>query len=116
MPFPLGILAIRHQPRGAVAWAWAWRTNGIFTAVGAARRAPPPGRIRHRLRPLPPPHPSWPRHQSLQPLRLPRATPKLRDPSAAGAAVPSGTGRYIGGGLSGARYGLVTGIRRAGDA
>jgi spermidine synthase len=32
MPFPLGILAIRHQPRGAVAWAWGM--NGIFTAVG----------------------------------------------------------------------------------
>jgi hypothetical protein len=32
MPFPLGILAIRHQPRGAIAWAWGM--NGIFTAVG----------------------------------------------------------------------------------
>ncbi len=32
MPFPLGILAIEHQPRGAVAWAWGM--NGIFTAVG----------------------------------------------------------------------------------
>jgi hypothetical protein len=32
MPFPLGILAIESQPRGAVAWAWG--VNGIFTAVG----------------------------------------------------------------------------------
>ena len=32
MPFPLGILAIGHHPRGAVAWAWGM--NGIFTAVG----------------------------------------------------------------------------------
>jgi hypothetical protein len=32
MPFPLGILAISNQPRGAVAWAWGM--NGIFTAVG----------------------------------------------------------------------------------
>ena len=32
MPFPLGILAIRQMPRGAVAWAWAM--NGLFTVVG----------------------------------------------------------------------------------
>lgn len=32
MPFPLGILAIDGQPRGAVAWAWGM--NGIFTVVG----------------------------------------------------------------------------------
>jgi hypothetical protein len=32
MPFPLGILAIERQPRGAVAWAWGM--NGLFTAVG----------------------------------------------------------------------------------
>lgn len=32
MPFPLGILAIQNQPRGAIAWAWGM--NGIFTAVG----------------------------------------------------------------------------------
>src|SRR5512146_1252052 len=32
MPFPLGILAIRHQPRGAIAWAWGM--NGVFTVVG----------------------------------------------------------------------------------
>jgi hypothetical protein len=32
MPFPLGILAIQNQPRGAIAWAWGM--NGIFTAAG----------------------------------------------------------------------------------
>ena len=32
MPFPLGILAIAHQPRGAIAWAWGM--NGLFTVVG----------------------------------------------------------------------------------
>jgi hypothetical protein len=32
MPFPLGILAIERQPRGAVAWAWGM--NGIFTVMG----------------------------------------------------------------------------------
>jgi hypothetical protein len=32
MPFPLGILAISNQPRGAVAWAWGM--NGVFTVVG----------------------------------------------------------------------------------
>ncbi len=32
MPFPLGILAIENQPRGAVAWAWGM--NGVFTVVG----------------------------------------------------------------------------------
>jgi spermidine synthase len=32
MPFPLGVLAIREQPRGAVAWAWG--VNGVFTVVG----------------------------------------------------------------------------------
>jgi len=32
MPFPLGILAIERQPRGAIAWAWGM--NGIFTAAG----------------------------------------------------------------------------------
>jgi spermidine synthase len=32
MPFPLGILAIRQMPRGAVAWAWSM--NGLFTVVG----------------------------------------------------------------------------------
>ncbi len=32
MPFPLGILTIEHQPRGAIAWAWAM--NGLFTVVG----------------------------------------------------------------------------------
>jgi predicted membrane-bound spermidine synthase len=32
MPFPLGILALQHQPRGAIAWAWA--LNGLFTVVG----------------------------------------------------------------------------------
>jgi len=32
MPFPLGVLAIRHQPRGAIAWAWGM--NGIFTVAG----------------------------------------------------------------------------------
>jgi hypothetical protein len=32
MPFPLGVLAIQRQPRGAIAWAWGM--NGIFTVVG----------------------------------------------------------------------------------
>jgi spermidine synthase len=32
MPFPLGILAIERQPRGAIAWAWGM--NGLFTVVG----------------------------------------------------------------------------------
>jgi hypothetical protein len=32
MPFPLGILAVARQPRGAVAWAWGM--NGLFTVVG----------------------------------------------------------------------------------
>lgn len=32
MPFPLGILAIEHQPRGAIAWAWG--LNGLFTVIG----------------------------------------------------------------------------------
>lgn len=32
MPFPLGVLAIAHQPRGAVAWAWGM--NGLFTVIG----------------------------------------------------------------------------------
>jgi len=32
MPFPLGILAIADQPRGAIAWAWGM--NGLFTVVG----------------------------------------------------------------------------------
>lgn len=32
MPFPLGILAIREHPRGAVAWAWGM--NGLFTVAG----------------------------------------------------------------------------------
>jgi spermidine synthase len=32
MPFPLGILAIEQQSRGAVAWAWGM--NGLFTAIG----------------------------------------------------------------------------------
>ena len=32
MPFPLGILTIAAQPRGAIAWAWGM--NGLFTVVG----------------------------------------------------------------------------------
>jgi spermidine synthase len=32
MPFPLGILAIANQPRGAIAWAWGM--NGLFTVIG----------------------------------------------------------------------------------
>ncbi len=32
MPFPLGILALEHRPRGAIAWAWGM--NGVFTVVG----------------------------------------------------------------------------------
>jgi spermidine synthase len=32
MPFPLGILALRNQPRGAIAWAWG--LNGLFTVLG----------------------------------------------------------------------------------
>ena len=32
MPFPLGILALVHQPQGAIAWAWG--LNGLFTVIG----------------------------------------------------------------------------------
>ncbi len=32
MPFPLGVLALEHQPRGAIAWAWGM--NGVFTVAG----------------------------------------------------------------------------------
>ncbi len=32
MPFPLGILTLENQPRGAIPWAWAM--NGLFTVVG----------------------------------------------------------------------------------
>lgn len=32
MCFPLGILAIKEQPEGSVAWAWGM--NGLFTVVG----------------------------------------------------------------------------------
>ncbi len=32
MPFPLGILALQHQPRGSIAWAWG--LNGLFTVIG----------------------------------------------------------------------------------
>lgn len=32
MPFPLGILSIEKQPKGAIAWAWAM--NGLFTVIG----------------------------------------------------------------------------------
>lgn len=32
MPFPLGILTLAHQPKGAIPWAWAM--NGLFTVVG----------------------------------------------------------------------------------
>lgn len=32
MPFPLGILAVRTLPAGAVAWAWA--LNAVFTVAG----------------------------------------------------------------------------------
>jgi spermidine synthase len=32
MPFPLGILALEHQPNGSIAWAWAM--NGLFTVIG----------------------------------------------------------------------------------
>ncbi len=32
MPFPLGILAVANQAKGAVAWGWAF--NGLFTVVG----------------------------------------------------------------------------------
>lgn len=33
MPFPLGILALRGTPQGAVAWAWG--LNGLFTVIGS---------------------------------------------------------------------------------
>jgi spermidine synthase len=33
MPFPLGILALEGQPKGAIAWAWG--LNGLFTVVGS---------------------------------------------------------------------------------
>ncbi len=32
MPFPLGILAIKDMPQGAVAWAWSM--NSLFTVIG----------------------------------------------------------------------------------
>jgi spermidine synthase len=32
MPFPLGILSLADQPKGAVAWAWGM--NGLFTVIG----------------------------------------------------------------------------------
>ncbi len=32
MPFPLGIMTIKDQPQGAIAWAWAM--NGLFTVIG----------------------------------------------------------------------------------
>ena len=32
MPFPLGVLAIRDRPAGAIAWAWGM--NGLFTNIG----------------------------------------------------------------------------------
>lgn len=32
MCFPLGILAIRKQPQGSIAWAWGM--NGLFTVIG----------------------------------------------------------------------------------
>jgi hypothetical protein len=37
MPFPLGILALRSKPRGAIAWAWSM--NGLFTTVGGVTTA-----------------------------------------------------------------------------
>lgn len=32
MPFPLGIMTIKNQPQGSIAWAWAM--NGLFTVIG----------------------------------------------------------------------------------
>jgi hypothetical protein len=32
MPFPLGVLSLEKQPRGAIAWAWG--TNALFTVIG----------------------------------------------------------------------------------
>ena len=32
MPFPLGILALKEQPKGSIAWAWGM--NGLFTVLG----------------------------------------------------------------------------------
>jgi hypothetical protein len=32
MPFPLGVLAIQKEPKGAIAWAWGM--NGLFTVIG----------------------------------------------------------------------------------
>jgi spermidine synthase len=32
MPFPLGILSVRNQVSGTIAWAWAM--NGLFTVIG----------------------------------------------------------------------------------
>lgn len=32
MPFPMGILALKDKPNGAIAWAWAM--NGLFTVIG----------------------------------------------------------------------------------
>jgi hypothetical protein len=33
MPFPLGVLALRTKPRGAIAWAWSM--NGLFSTIGS---------------------------------------------------------------------------------
>ena len=33
IPFPLGILALKKQPKGSVAWAWGM--NGLFTVMGS---------------------------------------------------------------------------------
>lgn len=32
MPFPLGILTMRQQPKGSIAWAWGM--NGLFSVIG----------------------------------------------------------------------------------
>jgi hypothetical protein len=37
MPFPLGILALRSKPRGAIAWAWSM--NGLCTTIGGVTTA-----------------------------------------------------------------------------
>ena len=37
MPLPIGILALKHRPAGAIAWAWGM--NGFFTVTGGLAAA-----------------------------------------------------------------------------
>lgn len=104
MPFPLGILAIRNQPRGAVAWAWGM--NGIFTAVGGLLAALLSiyrgfnftlllALACYAVAPL-----VFARMRDRSPAREAVGT---ADPLVRQEAVPGGNGRYTGGGPVGGR-------------